>query len=1159
MTCDITIVYSTGCLSIKDQVISDLQAKVDILETKFQVLANHTLECLLDSGVSVSMFYAIASNKPKSVAGKCLKECFRLFGLISSLESLWGKLNRLWNFFNYELLQHIIRVIITVADDPLLSQLAEYEDEIGRFLSSTKLSDFFKVWPFSIDRPQENEVVELRRVIMKIDRNWEDCTLRDVKSVSNTFAQGFFLPHEFLLLAGVGKSSITLLWYVPPSLASSIEEKVTNTSDFLSENGFLMIIIDDLQVYPLTPMRQCSLHLQKMYVFNACHRAKKSAEKLMPFKLVLITKESGASDKPTTITTLGTLPDGSPARLVLLEGAPGSGKTTFSFDAVLKWLRKETLTDILLLALFPLRDYNLRKVTNLLELLALITPGYESLMEELEANKGEGMTFWLDGWDEIASSLDGDSSIYEQLVSGKILPKARVIVTSRPWATDYIKRQLDNQPSQHIELISSHHDQIHWLIELKRQELPAKFLSIIGDFLKYLEETPAIQGYMLTPLATEITLEVYKWSQESSSPLPTTVTQLYTSYTCLCIHKYLDNHSHFEPKMWKSNNFRDLPEPLRSWFFSLCRLAFDGLLDGQRLVFPDVPNHLRLETLGLMQAQAPLYASEESAVVSYHYKHLTFQEFLSALLVSWMSDEERREIVERCVSDGHYTMVLRFLSGLIKSPIISVAKIRGILNDIQETSDIFHWSHESDPSLIASFLGEKELRVSSNCSWSALDYFVTGHTTVHSSCPWNINFSNSDMGDTELTWYLQGLREEDLVNNKRSAFFISASLSHNKITYQSLSHLADVPSYLLRNLKHFDIGSNELDCFAVEHIAKQLVRMPALESLDLSNNPNIKDRGAHALRLATRDHKNLKQLYLLDNGIDGTMQLEYFLSVTGNMKCIERYPNLHTSTLAVVKSQGDTFVPLDSSTTNSQFHVNRHANKLPKKLKPVQCHRTQKIPHPIDSQLNYIEVLKKRTGINDTQLDTEIIIHDLHILAGCFDNYKDYLDKLRLTRAECADVKSVEYREGHQSAMREALRYWVSKNHGAATYRALLELTIQLKKVTAAKSLGEYISHLFSVDRDAIISSQEVWNIKYRQLVKKEKKAFQDQSTKKRFAYKMRSFAVEQHDRYNCICRLKQKKVTGITKKDVGYVYKLTKKVVKKANAVIAEARNLDV
>ena len=273
-------------------------------------------------------------------------------------------------------------------------------------------------------------------------------------------------------------------------------------------------------------------------------------------------------------------------------------------------------------------------------------------MKEMQEKKGEKVAFWFDGWDEIASSLDGQSSIYEQLLSRKVLPNAKIIVTSRSWTTSYIKEHLKGQPSQHIEIVSSYQDQIDWLMELREKKVPKKFLSMISGFLEYLEETPAIRGNMHTPLATQITLEVYQWSQESGSSLPTTVTQLYTSYTCLCIHKYLDNHSHFEPKMWKTNNFRDLPEPLRSWFASLCRLAFDGLVDGQRLVFSDVPNHLRLETLGLMQAQAPLYASEESAVVSYHYKHLTLQEFLSALLLSWMSNEERIEIVKMCISNG---------------------------------------------------------------------------------------------------------------------------------------------------------------------------------------------------------------------------------------------------------------------------------------------------------------------------------------------------------------------------------------------------------------------------------------------------------------------------------------------------------------------------
>ena len=908
--------FSIDSQRTEDQVIYDLQAEVDALEIQFQSLACLSLERLQRDGVSVGTFYARVTCMKltlKRLAGKYLKESYKQLGSSNPLESLWGELNYFWDFFNYELLQHVIQVMFTEADDPILCQLAKYEDEIGRFLSSTKLCDFFIVWPFSTDKPQQKEVLELKRVVVRVNREWEDCTLSDVKNISNVFAQCFFLPREFVLLAGIGRSSVSLLWYVPASLEKLIMEKAEEKNDFLSGNSFLSITIEDFQVYPHTPMRQCSLHLKSMYEqYTTCHESKKTVKQLqMPFKFALITKQNisrydkyslatlkGDKDdimyekSPTTISTLGTLPDGSPARLVLLEGAPGSGKTTFSFDAVLKWMRNEILTDISLLALFPLRDYNLKNVTSLLDLLALITPEYESLLQQLEANKGEGMAFWFDGWDEIASSLDGHSSIYEQLVSRKILPKATVIIGSRSWATHYIKKQLDQQPSQHIEIVSSYQDQIDWLLELKNQELATKFLSMISDFLKYLEETLAIRGNMHTPLATQITLEVYQWSQESGSPLPTTVTQLYTSYTCLCIHKYLDNHSHFEPKMWKTNNFRDLPEPLRSWFVSLCRLAFDGLVDGQRLVFPDVPNHLRLETLGLMQAQAPLYASEESAVVSYHYKHLTLQEFLSALLLSWMGDEERSETVEKCINDGRYTMTLRFLNGLTKSSPILRDHIRRMLNS-EEMLTVLHWLFEGgDKATISDILGERKITVRSHYSSSALDYFVTGHCIARSNCSWNIDFHYSHIGDEKMTQFLQALSSAD--GEEGNAHLSLLDWRDIELTSQSLCHLQDIPVHYLHHLKSLNLSSNNLDQTAVDHIAKTIPHMPQLEKLRLSYNRDIQRGGAVSLVSALCDHKALNSLGLTNTNI-GEEDCEQLSQLLSSSQCLEELNVSHNS------------------------------------------------------------------------------------------------------------------------------------------------------------------------------------------------------------------------------------------------------------------------
>ncbi|XP_064400612.1 uncharacterized protein LOC135346797 [Halichondria panicea] len=56
-----------------------------------------------------------------------------------------------------------------------------------------------------------------------------------------------------------------------------------------------------------------------------------------------------------------------------------------------------------------------------------------------------------------------------------------------------------------------------------------------------------------------------------------------------------------------------------------------------------------------------------------------------------------------------------------------------------------------------------------------------------------------------------------------------------------------------------------------------------------------------------------------------------------------------------------------------------------------------------------IENIKRRCRVSDYQLDTEIPTKDLHILAGCFDNYEDFLDMLLLSPSECKDMKVKEY------------------------------------------------------------------------------------------------------------------------------------------------------
>ena len=844
-----------------------------------------------------------------------VEDCLGRIRADTPLAMIWLKLNGIWDFFNFELLEHVVEGFVPKSD-PLREEMELYVAEVGVFGRNTKVSEFFHNWPLRKKKP-EKSVMEA--VVLKVERSWEDCTLQDVKDMAATLTQKFFLPRYVLVVQDVEEECVSILWYVPPSVARLLEKGVAEVKPgFFIAYGFQSISINDVQLYPLTPMREYSLYIQRLYETKQqpLSSSKPTSDKfLVPFKLANITKKklspysrrpeftkrSLRGDKddiqfiksPTDLDAVGTLPDGSPARLILIEGAPGVGKTTFSWKVCQMWGRKEILQNLSTLVLLPLRDHGLKEITNLGELLAHTKPGAESLVEEIEANKGEGIAFWLDGWDEIASTLDGHSSIYEHLVSGEVLPKATVIVSSRPWATNYIKQQLDKRPSQHIEIVASVHDQIEYLLQIEKKHPSSKSSSGLAQFLDYLDRTPAIRAAMHTPMATRITLEVFHWSRETGSPLPSTVTDLYTAYTCLLVHTHLDNHPLLGLKFWKSNNFRDLPEPVNKMFIGLCQLAYEGLLDGQRLVFPDLPKHLKhlqLETLGLMQVQAPLHASEDSAVLSYHYNHLTVQEFLSAcyILQLELTEKERSETCLKFIEDGHFTMVTRFLSGQTESTFIPRDVMRRMLKSYEGRLTLFHWLFEGgETAPVADILGNGEIMVQSDYTWTALDYYMTGCVITHSNCIWVVYFNPSFMGDEGMELFIRGLctSSEDKRGNGHIRFIY---LSGNDLSSQSLSHLVDIPAHILRHFKDIDLSVNKLDRTSMDHIAKAIPHMPQLEALNLKANPDINRGDAVAVVSALCEHKVLKELNLSHTNI-GEEDCKQIASLLSRSQTLEEF------------------------------------------------------------------------------------------------------------------------------------------------------------------------------------------------------------------------------------------------------------------------------
>ncbi|MCG8623750.1 MAG: NACHT domain-containing protein, partial [Proteobacteria bacterium] len=115
---------------------------------------------------------------------------------------------------------------------------------------------------------------------------------------------------------------------------------------------------------------------------------------------------------------------------VLMEGAPGSGKSTLSFHIRHEWAKGELFQDYKLVILIRLRDLIVHNVKSVADLLQDVIREVH-VAEEIMTSEGEDILFILDGWDELPVGKPGHSVILD-LIKGNELWKSSIITTSRP-------------------------------------------------------------------------------------------------------------------------------------------------------------------------------------------------------------------------------------------------------------------------------------------------------------------------------------------------------------------------------------------------------------------------------------------------------------------------------------------------------------------------------------------------------------------------------------------------------------------------------------------------------------------------------------------------------------------------------------------------------
>ena len=540
-------------------------------------------------------------------------------------------------------------------------------------------------------------------------------------------------------------------------------------------------------------------------------------------------------------------------RIILIEGAPGVGKTTFSQQFCYKWSQGQHLSKHKLLVLLPLRDKGVRSAKNVSDLFPH-PQLQQATAEEVEGSGGEGVALWLEGWDELEEDSRKKSSLFLDLLHGDVIPKATIIITSRPWATKNIRESASVKVDQHIEIITTPDTELQRVLE-ERIKPDSR-----ADFLDYLKHNLMMKAVMHTPVTANIVADVFQWCGDTESPLPTTMTELYTALICMLLTEHVQFYHKAEMEHIRS--LSNLPKDMKKQLLNICKLAWQGLENQQRLTFSGI--EVGGETLGLLHEVKELYGGKDDQL-SYHFIHLTLQEFLSAYHITQLPPDGQEQIIREHIDTGHLAMTVRFFFGLTKPNTLTSSLISHHISSQRhsESSNVFHWLFETGEGKPDG--SGRSVRVGSPFSsylWSPLDYYVLGHAISQCSFSWQLNLSRSSMGDEGMEMLCKGMSAS--TDNTCEGKITEADFSSNNITSEGIKWLHNIP---LGILQHLNLGDNEIDRSGLIALSQVIPKLTMLQNLSLNRNW-IREGGSVEVLRSLHHHKTpLKTLDLQRTGI----------------------------------------------------------------------------------------------------------------------------------------------------------------------------------------------------------------------------------------------------------------------------------------------------
>ena len=551
---------------------------------------------------------------------------------------------------------------------------------------------------------------------------------------------------------------------------------------------------------------------------------------------------------------------------VLIEGRPGSGKTTLVHKISRDWAKgKPVLKGAKLLFLLPLRLLSGKGNFTMKDLLKLFYQDSEvarSVLKHINLTNGEGVCFIFDGLDEYKEK----ESVVFDLIRKDCLQQAMVIVSSRPSATVSFRQSA----YAYVEVVGFLRKQIFEYIE----NYPFVVNGRAEELLSYLTQHPNILHMCYLPVHVAMVSYLH---DRMKGNMPHTECGIYTHFTMFTLLRK-------EP-VTGLRSLDDLSGDQRNNFVKICKLAFDMTLSHVQ-VFSEEELSLSVDiddpSLGLVTID------HTAGVYGYHdlysFVHLSFQEYLAAHHMSRLGEQEQSKVLRTYSKEKHMGMVWKFYCGLGSFEYPVDGTLCHIKAGFPSPLFLCQCAFESQQPSMCTYVVEF-------CS-----FFFTGRLTPtdataityvlsNSSVPLRFLFMDGDMDQAPISTYIDilmlcgGLEclqmNKNQINDegaksigkvlKQYSQLVRLQLDWNQISNEGAKGLGEGIKYCA-SLRSLSLCFNQIGDEGAKGLGEGLKQCCQLEDLHLYKN-QIGDEGAKGLGEGIKYCASLRILFLGHNQI----------------------------------------------------------------------------------------------------------------------------------------------------------------------------------------------------------------------------------------------------------------------------------------------------